>query len=79
MATYVTFRYIGIALGQKTGRWHVLSTESGDILGHVKWFGRWRRFAFFPEAETVFEQDCMRDIAEFIEARTKEHRAAKAA
>ena len=43
-------------------------------LGEVKWFGRWRGYAFFPELYTIYEQKCMREIADFIEAQTKEHR-----
>jgi hypothetical protein len=36
-------------------------------LGEVKWFGRWRQYSFFPESNTVFEKQCLKDIINFIE------------
>ncbi|HZN48467.1 MAG TPA: hypothetical protein VFB71_12650 [Ramlibacter sp.] len=65
-------------IGQTTFRWGVRNKESGDLLGEVAWFGRWRRYCFHPRERTVFEQDCLREIATFCEERTKEHRAAQA-
>ena len=62
-----------------TGRtqvWVVRAKGGAPLaLGSVKWFGRWRCYAFFPLGDTVFERECLRDIAEFCEARTVEHRA----
>jgi hypothetical protein len=49
-------------------------TRQKTPIGFVKWFGRWRRYCFFPMVCTVYEQKCLGDIAEFIEARTKEHK-----
>lgn len=36
-------------------------------LGWIKWQNGWRRYAFFPEPETFYEEVCMKDIYEFIE------------
>jgi len=59
-----------------TKRWAV--TTKDDIqIGTVKWYGPWRKYCFFPMAETVYEQVCLRDIASFCETETKNHRAAK--
>lgn len=52
----------------------VVAKDGGDPLGEVKWFGRWRKYAFFPERDCVFEQDCLRVIAEFCERHTRELR-----
>lgn len=43
-------------------------------LGQVRWFGRWRCYAFFPETGTVFNASCMRELVMFCEATTKEQR-----
>ena len=43
----------------------------------VGWYGKWRRYALQPEPGTVFEQDCLRAIADFREAKTKAHREAR--
>lgn len=60
----------------KTRYWFVDAKADKDppeCLGCVKWFGRWRTYAFFPEPFTVFEKVCLLEIAEFCEARTREH------
>lgn len=68
---YVTFEMYGEA--KKTVIWRVMS-KRGGWLGDVKWFSRWRKYSFFPAPHCVFEQVCLRDIAEFVEERTKEHK-----
>lgn len=63
----------------KTKAWRVVNTQHGAFLGWVKWWGGWRRYCFFPGDGTIFEQDCLRDIAEFCEAKTREHKEKKEA
>ena len=36
------------------------------VLGHIQWFGRWRKYAFFPFSETVYETQCLTDIVNFL-------------
>jgi hypothetical protein len=54
----------------KTRTWMV-TTKEGGYLGWVKWFGPWRRYAFFPGEGTIYEQDCLRTIAKFCEQNTR--------
>ena len=61
-----------------TRYWKVLSKEGGNFLGGIKWFGAWRKYCFFPEQATIFEQDCLRDIADFCEAQTYGRKAERA-
>ena len=67
--------------GRKTSVWHVKSEESNGDLGAIVWYGAWHKYVFLPTlyVATVYEQDCLRDIADFVEARTKEHKVASAA
>ena len=58
----------------KTKVWHVLSRDQQASLGIVQWHGPWRRYAFFPYGFCVFEEQCLRDVAEFCEGKTREHR-----
>ena len=58
----------------KTKAWAV-RTKYGESLGTVAWYSPWRQYAFRPEALTLFEQDCLRDLAQFMEDRTNEHKA----
>lgn len=66
---------------EKTSVWNIAAKDGGVILGSVFWYGPWRRYVFGPTADydTVYEQRCLRDIADFVEARMKEHKAARAA
>lgn len=63
----------------KTRTWTVVTLDEREVLGQIRWFGRWRKYAFFPERETVFEQDCLRRIASFCEEQTAAQRAARSA
>lgn len=61
----------------KTQIWSIRSARGVDILGclgEVRWFGRWRCYAFFPEHDTVFNAACMTELVEFCDKETKEHR-----
>lgn len=72
-------RWIGFLIERlspsgKTVVFTVAPKDSGAAIGEVRWYGPWRKYAFFPRPETVFEQDCLRDIATFCEQETKQHR-----
>ena len=58
----------------KTLIWPVTARD-GVELGEIRWFGRWRTYAFYPEPFTVFERHCLRKIADFCEAQTLKLRA----
>src|SRR3990167_10059944 len=53
----------------KTRLWRVVSKKGGDSLGRIEWYGPWRKYAFEPHESTVYEEDCLRDIAAFVEDR----------
>jgi len=59
----------------KTKAWRVRNMQAGVDLGIVRWFGRWRQYAFFPDEELVFEKTCLRTIADFTERQTRTHYA----
>lgn len=75
MSKWLTFGKPGKSKSGKTQEWGVTSGKDGAIVyvGTVKWMGRWRCYAFFPEPEMVFEKTCMRDLAAFCEQQTKAH------
>ncbi len=52
--------------GERTCKWFVIARKNDAVLGEIKWFGRWRQYAFFPVVGTVFNPDCMDCISEFI-------------
>jgi len=73
--TYI--RFVEGTPKPKTKTWAVFGDKDGDghdLIGCIAWLGRWRKYCFFPEPETVFEQVCLREIAEFCEHETRHHR-----
>jgi hypothetical protein len=50
---------------RKTAVVEVRSTKD-VFLGHIKWFGRWRQYAFFPGAETIWNVGCLETVEEYI-------------
>lgn len=63
------------AKGRKTQVWRVITTyDPPTNLGWIGWFARWRKYAFYPDSSTVYEQACLRDIANFCEEETKKYK-----
>ena len=60
-----------------TDVFHVVNKENRCMLGVIKWFGSFRQYSFFPEAQTVFEHKCLKDITAFLDAIMLEHKTAK--
>jgi hypothetical protein len=46
-------------------------------LGSIQFYPRWRAYAFYPLPQTLFEKDCLRDIADFCERATIAWRVTK--
>lgn len=57
----------------KTRRFTVQNIKSGHLLGWIRWYGPFRGYAFLPCEGTVYEEDCLRDLADFIDNLAKEH------
>jgi hypothetical protein len=73
---WITFEDAGPSQSGKTRLWRVVNRQDGVELGDVHWDAGWRRYVFAPRAFTIYEQDCLRDLAAFVSARTADHRAA---
>jgi len=70
----------------KTQVWNVFSKEDTDWLGQVSWFPQWRKYAFRSTyhaegeqhgrflSDVWFEEKCQRDIADFCEKLTRQHK-----
>lgn len=71
MSKWINFKLVGEK--PKTKIWMVTSNENEDELGIIEWLPRWRKYCFYP-SDSVFEEDCLRDIADFIEMKTKNHK-----
>ncbi len=82
-AKWLNFQEARVKEGYKTRVFIVLAKQDGILLGRIAWFGRWRKYVFYPESGgCIFETDCLRDIAAFLDwlmEDRRERRAAEAA
>lgn len=76
-ASFIRILYAGLSHSGKTKVWAVMDLDEMYELGFIRWYGHWRGYAYFPEqhTETMYEQKCLRTIADFLEAQTKLTRA----
>jgi hypothetical protein len=58
--------------GAKTRRYSVFDGTSRSLLGYIKWFSNWRQYCFFP-LNSLFNKDCLRQVALFCEEATTDH------
>lgn len=70
---YIRFYLSEDQPNKKTHVWEV-TAKAGGFLGQVRWFGRWRKYSFFPAPDCVFEETCLGDIAEFLKWATHSHK-----
>jgi len=77
MSKWIEFKIYEKEQGKKTNKWLVITKENRSIIGTIKWYGAWRKYCFFPKDKTVWEEDCLRDIANFIENETKTYKGNK--
>lgn len=57
-----------------TKRFEIRAKQGDIFLGIVKWHPGWRRMCFWPGEQTLFEPDCLRDLAEFCETETNKRK-----
>lgn len=59
----------------KSGKTDRYQVRSGDLkLGVVKWFSGWRRYAFYPCSDTLFDANCLTEVVSFIKNLMDERR-----
>ena len=58
----------------KTKTWDVRTEKEGQFIGKIGWYSAWRKYVYYPE-NSLYEEDCLRDIADFLEAETLAHKA----
>lgn len=63
---WIEIEYDRDSVSGKTKVFTVKAIEDRFLLGEIRWFPRWRKYAFFPNKETVFEEDCLENIADFL-------------
>lgn len=46
--------------------WIVRHAKRGTSLGNIEWYPAWRQWIFAPALGTVFNNTCLRDLADFL-------------
>jgi hypothetical protein len=75
--SWISFEERMVEDRKRTREWLVKPTYSEERrgLGEIRWYAPWRRYCFYPYVGTVFEEKCLRNIAEFCEQQTQEQRS----
>ena len=61
---------------RKTKIWIVVTNDSIEQpLGAIQWYSPWRKYCFTPGEKTIFEEDCLKDIIDFMLEQTREHKS----
>lgn len=57
-------------VGPKTNVYSVINGDGVD-LGTVSWWAHWRRYVFYPGPHTMWDAECLREIAKFCTEETE--------
>ena len=71
--SFLSFIDCGASESGKTKRW-AIQTAEGFNLGWVSWYGPWRKYTAQFLQGASFDPTCLREIADFIESKTREHK-----
>lgn len=61
----------------KTMIFYVRNKKYSDFLGWIKWNTGYRKYAFYPEENTYYEEDCLKNLSEFLDKLNKECKKCK--
>lgn len=75
--SYLHFKEMPVKKGMKTRIVNVYSLNGSESLGEIRWFPKWRKYVFFPAADTIYDPDCLEELAEKIRAMTEDHKNKK--
>lgn len=53
-----------------THSWLVFPKRAATPIGTVKWHAPWRRYCYFPEANSLYDGACLQEIAFFCADKT---------
>ncbi|RLI55250.1 MAG: hypothetical protein DRP09_10570 [Candidatus Thorarchaeota archaeon] len=74
---HLRFSFVRKSESGKTWIIAVFNKKTETFLGQVRWFGNWRKYCFYPERNTIYDQKCLGDIGNFMKMLTKHHREKK--
>lgn len=75
--SYLNFQLMKRREGRVTDSWEVLSKTDGSKLGSVQFKAEWRRYVFQSYMGPIFDPDCLRELADFMEGETNKRKEAR--
>jgi hypothetical protein len=72
--SWIRFTLHGKSDSGLTNRWRIHRINGTDVLGVIAWHAPWRKYTMFAVDGTIFDAICLRDIADFCEQQTQEHK-----
>ena len=72
---YIEFRDGGLSPSGKTRIWTVHNINTNEEIGYIRWAGNWRKYVFEDYGPSYYDWKCLRQIADFIESATADHRS----
>ena len=61
-------KFIVIRFKPKTMVIAVVSRSSDEELGRIEWYCAWRQYCFMPHSNTIWNNNCLVDVQNFITA-----------
>lgn len=75
---WLEFQELEMQPNKKTKTFLVWNKENDEVpIGEIKWYGPFRKYAFYPQPNTVYEPTCMQDITDFLNDLMDERKAEK--
>jgi len=75
MTTNLIFEDISYIYTYKvTKTFRVYSSHDKEHLGVINWYPKWRQYIFDPNIYTIYSDNCLKELAEFITKLNKEHK-----
>jgi len=59
-------KFVKVGQRPKTAIWQVKNKKSDFTLGVIEWYPPWRQYTFTPDLDTIFNDSCLIDIAQFM-------------
>lgn len=55
-----------VVSGRKTPIFILMSNYSESEIAQIRWFPKWRKYCFYPNSDTVYDEKCLKTIQSFL-------------
>ena len=66
------YKYIHFEENLDDNTWWCVNTKANEYIGLVDYYKPWGQYCFYPERVTVFSQNCLKDIIDFMKRLAEE-------